>query len=96
MIMMEVLIMTVGQQLHQTLGMLKTASGQLETYSLQTNDPQAKQFYHSCSQQLGQMVNDLTNRVNYVETQEPTYKVNEIAAKQAEQSQNMQQSQQKP
>ncbi|WP_366922308.1 DUF1657 domain-containing protein [Metallumcola ferriviriculae] len=88
--------MTVGQQLHQTLGMLRTAGGQLQTYSLQTMDPQAKQFYNSCSQQLEQMVNDLSNRVNYVEQQEPTYKVNEMAQQQAAQNQNQQQSQRQP
>ncbi len=69
--------MTVGTKLHKTLASLRSEAGSLETFALETQDQQAKQMYHQCSQQLSQMVSQLEARVNYVEQQEPTFKISQ-------------------
>lgn len=71
--------MTVGSELHKTLGMLKMASGQFQSFAMDTQDAMAKQMYTNFAKQLDQMVKDLANRVNYVEGQEPQYKMENMA-----------------
>jgi len=39
----------------------------------------AKQMYTNFSKQMDQMINDLTNRTNYIEAQEPQYKMENMA-----------------
>lgn len=67
--------MTVGKELHQALGMLKMSSGQFQTFANRTQDPMAKQMYQGFTQKLDQMVQDLSSRINYMESQEPQYKM---------------------
>lgn len=67
--------MTVGTKLHQCLASLRSEAGNLESFALETQDKQAKQMYHQFSQQLSQIVSQLESRVNYVEQEEPTYKI---------------------
>lgn len=67
--------MTVGTKVHQTLASLRSAAGNLQSFSLETDNQQAKQMYHQCSQQLSQIVSQLESRVNTMEQQEPTYKI---------------------
>lgn len=67
--------MTVGDKVHQALASLRSLEGQFETFALDTNDNQAKQMYNQCRQQIHQMVQQLANRTNYMEQQEPTYKI---------------------
>lgn len=87
--------MTVGQKLHQSIGMLKMLSGNFHTFAMDTQDAMAKQMYSNFSKQLDQMTQDLTNRVNYVEGQEPQYKMENMAQQQADQQHNSQQQMQK-
>ncbi|SJZ32617.1 DUF1657 domain-containing protein [Selenihalanaerobacter shriftii] len=76
--------MTVGQNLHQSLTALESEKANMESYALQTQDQMAQQMFNNCANQLDQVVQDLKNRTNYVEGEEPQFKV--------KQQQNQQQS----
>lgn len=67
--------MTVGNKVHQALASLRGLEGQFEMFALDTEDQQAKQMYNQCRQTIGQMVQQLSSRVNYMEQEEPSYKI---------------------
>ncbi len=85
--------MTAGQKVQQALGMLKMASGNFQTFSLETQDQAAKQMYMNFSKQLDQMVSELSARTQFMENQEPQYRMENMAGQQADvqqyKSQNM-------
>lgn len=85
--------MTTGTKLHQALAMLETAAGQFHTFTMDTDDAQAKQLYWGFSQQLTQMANDLRNRVQHVETQQPQYRVDNMIQSAVQKQQALQQQQ---
>lgn len=66
---------TVGSKVHQALASLRSLEGQFEMFALETQDQQAKQMYNQCRQQLAQISQQLASRVNYMEQEEPTYKI---------------------
>lgn len=68
--------MTIGDKVHKTLSSLRSARADMETFSMETNDQNAKQLYADSAKQLEQMINSISGRVNYVEDEEPTYKMN--------------------
>ena len=74
--------MTVGTKLHQTLASLEGAVGSLKTFSLDTQDKNAKQQFNDYARQLDQIVQGLKTRTNYVESQEPGYKMSPQAKSQ--------------
>ncbi|NLG85655.1 MAG: DUF1657 domain-containing protein [Firmicutes bacterium] len=74
--------MTVGTKLHQTLASLESAVGTLKSFSLDTQDQNAKQQFDGYARQLDQIVQGLKARTNYVESQEPGYKMSPQAKKQ--------------
>ena len=61
--------------MHQTLASLEGAAANLKTFALETNDQNAKQMYNDLSGQVETISNSLKGRVNYVEQQEPQYKI---------------------
>lgn len=67
--------MTVGNKLHQTLTSLESVKSSYESFAQDTDDKLAQQMFQSGAQQLDSLITDLRNRVNYVEQQEPQYKV---------------------
>ncbi len=67
--------MTVGKKLHQALTSLEGLRSEYETFAQDTDDKMAQQMFQSGAQQLDSLITDLRNRVNYVEQQEPQYKV---------------------
>lgn len=67
--------MTVGTKVHQALASLRSLEGQFEMFALDTEDQQARQMYNQCRQQLSQMSQQMADRVNYMEQEEPTYKI---------------------
>ncbi|MCF8012128.1 MAG: DUF1657 domain-containing protein [Clostridiales bacterium] len=87
--------MTIGTELHNALGMLKMVSGQFQSFATRTQDPMAKQMYQDFNKKLDQMVNDLNNRTNYVESQEPQYKMENMTQQAFDQQQAGQQSMRK-
>jgi hypothetical protein len=66
--------MTVGSKLQQTLASAEGVKANLKSFSLDTQDQQAKQMYEQLAQSMTNIVNTLQARVNYVEQQEPQYK----------------------
>lgn len=67
--------MTTGKKLHQTLASLRGAKADMEAFSMETDDRDAQQLYANSAQQLEQLVNSISGRTNYVESEEPQYKV---------------------
>ncbi|MGI9861811.1 DUF1657 domain-containing protein [Moorella naiadis] len=67
--------MTIGSQMHQTLTSLEGAVADLKSYALQTEDKTAKKQFTDYANQLDSIAQGLKGRVNYLESQEPQYKV---------------------
>lgn len=67
--------MTVGQKLHQTLNSLEAAAAEMKTYALDTQDKAAQQMFSNYAQQLEEIARGLRGRINYIEGQEPQYKI---------------------
>ncbi|AZR74149.1 hypothetical protein BBF96_12525 [Anoxybacter fermentans] len=67
--------MTVGKKLHQTLTSLESAKASYEQFAQDTDDKLAQQMFQNGAQQLESLITDLRNRVNYIEQEEPQYKV---------------------
>ncbi|WP_066636208.1 DUF1657 domain-containing protein [Desulfolucanica intricata] len=84
--------MTIGQKMHQTLTSLEAAKAQMESFALDTQDQNAQQQFNQYASQLQNITQGLKSRVNYIEQQEPQYKVRQQAMQQqATQQQTMQQ-----
>ena len=81
--------MTIGEKMHQTLASLENAASSMKSFALDTQDKNAKQMFSQYSQQLDSICQGIQNRCNYIEKEEPQYKVF-----QQNQQQNQQQSQQ--
>lgn len=69
--------MTVGNKMHQTLASLESAAANMQTFALDTDDQTAKQMFLDMNKQLEGMCQALKGRVNYIEQQEPQYKMNQ-------------------
>lgn len=67
--------MTVGTKMHQTLSSLTSAAASMKTFALETDDKNAKQMFSDYARQLESIVQGFQGRVNYIEQQEPQYKV---------------------
>lgn len=74
--------MTVGKKMHQALTSLEGAKATIETFSYDTDDKQAKQMFTQYAQQLDSICQGLSQRVNYIEQQEPQYKIKQNQAQQ--------------
>ena len=66
--------MTVGTQLQQAIASVQSAAASMKTFSLETQDQQAKQTFQQLAQTLDSAVVILKGRQQYVEEQEPQYK----------------------
>lgn len=85
--------MTVGTKMHQTLATLESAKANMKSFALDTDDKVAKKMFSQYEQQLESICQGMSARCNYIEQQEPQYKVHENAIQQgiqAEQQQNNQ------
>lgn len=67
--------MTIGTKIHQTLAGLEGAAANLMTFALDTQDQAAKQMFISLNKQVEGICQVLRNRVNYIEQQEPQYRM---------------------
>lgn len=67
--------MTIGEKMHQTLASLEGAAANLKTFALDTQDKNTQQMYNDISGQLDNICSALKGRVNYIEDQEPQYKI---------------------
>lgn len=77
--------MTVGTKMHQTLASLESVTANMKTFALETEDKSAKQMFSQYVQQLESMCQGLSARCDYIEQQEPQYKVFQNAIQQGQQ-----------
>jgi hypothetical protein len=63
--------------MHHTLANLEGAASDLQTFALDSQDQTAKKMFNDLNRQLEDIVQALKGRVNYVEKQEPQYKMNQ-------------------
>lgn len=68
--------MTVASQVKQTLATLKGNQGTLRLYMLQTRDEETRLAYRETLVATGRIINDLEERLQTLEYQEPQYKGN--------------------
>ncbi len=66
--------MTVGTQMKQAIARIQSASATMKTFSLETEDKQAKAEFEKIARQLDDTLEVLKGRQNYIESQEPQYK----------------------
>jgi len=66
--------MTVGTQMTQAIATVQNAAATMKTFSLETQDQQAKQTFEQLATTLDSAVDTLKGRQKYVEQQEPQYK----------------------
>ncbi len=74
--------MTVGTKMHQTLASLESAMANMKQFALETQDQNAKAMFSNYAQQLQSMCQGMSERCNYIEQQEPQYKVFQQAQQQ--------------
>ena len=67
--------MTVGTMMHQTLAGLEAVTASMKTFALQTENKSAKQMYAQYAQQLESIQQGFKSRVDFIEQEEPQYKV---------------------
>lgn len=66
--------MTVGTQMTQAIATVQNAAATMKTFSLETQDQQAKQTFEQLAKTLDNAVETLRGRQQYIEGQEPQYK----------------------
>ncbi len=66
---------TIGVKVNQVLASLESATAELKTFALDTQDNNAQKMFSDYSKQLEEIKNGIKGRVNYLEEQEPQYKV---------------------
>jgi len=66
--------MTVGTQMQQAIAGIQSASATMKTFSLETEDQQAKNDFKQIAEQLDSTLDGLKGRQRYIEKQEPQYK----------------------
>lgn len=66
--------MTVATKMKQTVAGLKSAQASLETFALQTDNQQAKQLFQQAAQQTQMVVDQVNQRLNEIELEEPQYR----------------------
>ena len=69
--------MTTVNKLEKALSAAKGLSADLKTFSMDTNDQDAKQMFNMLSTNAENIAQMLQNRVSYVKTEEPQYNQNQ-------------------
>lgn len=65
--------MTVGTQMQQAIATVQNAAATMKTFSLETQDQQAKKMFEQLAQTFDSALNELKGREQYIENQEPQY-----------------------
>lgn len=65
--------MTVINKLNQTMEMLKTTESNFRTFSMDTDDPNAKQLFSQLAENVKMCEGMLQSRINFVMSEEPQY-----------------------
>jgi hypothetical protein len=66
--------MTVGTQIQQAIAGIQSAAATMKTFSLETEDQQAKNDFKQIAQQLDDSLEILKGRQQFIEEQEPQFK----------------------
>lgn len=74
--------MTIGTRMHQCLTSLEGAVADLKSFALETQDQNAKKQFADYANQIENIAQGLKGRINYIESQEPQYKVYQQAQQQ--------------
>ena len=65
--------MTVGTQMQQAIATVQSAAATMKTFSLETQDQQAKETFEQLAQTFDSALNELKGREKYIQNQEPQY-----------------------
>lgn len=65
---------TVGTKIKQTLASAESILADLKSYTLETQDQQAKQLFQDLASQMEQTVRGLKQRLQQIQQQEPQYR----------------------
>lgn len=68
-------MLTIGVKLNQLLASLESGTADLKTFALETQDKNAQKMFSDYANQLEGIRNGIKGRVNYLEEQEPQYRV---------------------
>ena len=66
--------MTVGTQMMQTITSCESALASLKSFALETQDQNVKQMFQQMAEQQQTIVDNLNNRLQYIQQEEPQYK----------------------
>lgn len=66
--------MTVGTQMQQAIATVQNAAATMKTFALETQDQTAKKSFEKLAQTFESALNELKEREQYIEQQEPQYK----------------------
>ena len=66
--------MTVVSDVKTTIAGLKSAQASLETFSLGTDNEQAKQLYQDAAQQTHAIIESIEPRLQQIQDEEPQYR----------------------
>jgi hypothetical protein len=66
--------MTVVSDVKTTIAGLKSAQASLETFSLGTDNEQAKQLYQNAAQQTQFIIDSIEPRLQQIQDEEPQYR----------------------
>lgn len=66
--------MTVGTQMQQTISSCESAAASLKSFALETQDQNVKQMFQQLAEQQQTIVDNLNNRLEYIQQEEPQYK----------------------
>ncbi|MBO1004580.1 DUF1657 domain-containing protein [Pseudogracilibacillus auburnensis] len=66
--------MTVGTQLQQTIANSESVMASLKTFALETQDQNVKQMFQQLAEQQKTITDNLNNRLQYIQQEEPQYK----------------------
>lgn len=69
--------MTVINKLNQTMEALKGTESNCKTFSMDTDDPNAKQMFNQIAENMKMCENMLQSRINFVMSEEPQYQPEE-------------------
>jgi broad specificity polyphosphatase/5'/3'-nucleotidase SurE len=66
--------MTVGTQMEQAIATVQSAAASMKTFSLETQNQQAKKKFEKLAQTFDSALNELQGREQYIQNQEPQYR----------------------
>lgn len=66
--------MTVGTQLQQAIASSESVMASLKSFALETQDQNVKQMFQQLAEQQKTITDNLNNRLQYIQQEEPQYK----------------------